>query len=68
MSVKGTNTAVVLKKLQPGTEYDISVSARYRSGLGEPLEGRGTTEGGKFMYVALQLLFLVCSHPLIRPD
>lgn len=68
VSVKGTNTAMVLKKLQPGTEYDISVSARYRSGLGEPLEGRGTTVGGTFMYVALQLLFLVCSHPLIRPD
>lgn len=49
VSVKGTNTAVVLKKLQPGTEYDISVSARYRSGLGEALEGRGTTLGGKFM-------------------
>lgn len=47
--MKGTNTAVVLKKLQPGTEYDISVSARYRSGLGEALEGRGSTLGGKFM-------------------
>ncbi|XP_029705380.1 collagen alpha-1(XII) chain isoform X1 [Takifugu rubripes] len=45
VSVKGTNTAAVLKKLQPGTEYDISVSARYRSGLGEALTGQGTTLG-----------------------
>ncbi|CAG01460.1 unnamed protein product, partial [Tetraodon nigroviridis] len=43
VSVKGTNTAIVLKKLQPGTEYDITVSARYRSGLGEALKGRGAT-------------------------
>lgn len=48
VSVKGTNTAIVLKKLQPGTEYDISVTARYRSGLGEALEGRGATVGGTF--------------------
>lgn len=50
VSVKGANTAVVLKKLQPDTEYDISVSARYRSGLGEALEGRGATLGGKFWF------------------
>lgn len=49
VSVKGTNTAIVLKKLQPGTEYDITVSARYRSGLGEALKGRGATLEGKSM-------------------
>ncbi|XP_073348827.1 collagen alpha-1(XII) chain [Pagrus major] len=43
MSVKGNNMAALLKNLQPGTQYDISVSARYPSGLGDPLEGRGTT-------------------------
>uniref|UniRef100_A0A7N8YF87 Collagen, type XII, alpha 1b n=1 Tax=Mastacembelus armatus TaxID=205130 RepID=A0A7N8YF87_9TELE len=43
MSVKGDNTAALLKNLEPGTEYDISVSARYSSGLGDALEGRGTT-------------------------
>ncbi|XP_049446985.1 collagen alpha-1(XII) chain isoform X1 [Epinephelus fuscoguttatus] len=43
VSVKGVNRETLLKNLQPGTQYDISVSARYRSGLGDPLEGRGTT-------------------------
>ncbi|XP_038582157.1 collagen alpha-1(XII) chain isoform X5 [Micropterus salmoides] len=43
ISVKGDNTAALLKNLQPGTQYDISISARYPSGLGDALEGRGTT-------------------------
>lgn len=53
VSVKGSNTAVVLKKLQPGTDYDVSVSARYRSGLGEALEGRGATLAGKSMWARI---------------
>lgn len=47
MSVRGDNTAALLKNLQPGTEYDIWVSARYRSGFGVALQGRGTTLEGK---------------------
>ena len=47
VSVKGENTALVLKNLRPGTEYDVSVRARYPSGLGDPLEGRGTTLDGR---------------------
>lgn len=47
MAVKADNKAALLKNLQPGTQYDILVSARYRSGPGEPLEGRGTTLVGK---------------------
>ncbi|KAI3364626.1 hypothetical protein L3Q82_011406, partial [Scortum barcoo] len=43
ISVKGDNTAALLKNLQPATEYDIFVSARYPSGLGDALEGQGTT-------------------------
>ncbi|XP_041814167.1 collagen alpha-1(XII) chain [Chelmon rostratus] len=43
VSVKGDNTAVLLKNLQPGTQYTIFVSARFPSGLGDPLEGQGTT-------------------------
>uniref|UniRef100_A0A4W6EWK5 Collagen alpha-1(XII) chain n=1 Tax=Lates calcarifer TaxID=8187 RepID=A0A4W6EWK5_LATCA len=41
--VKGDNTATLLKNLQPGTQYDVFVSARYSSGLGDALEGQGTT-------------------------
>ncbi|KAM9552622.1 collagen alpha-1(XII) chain-like isoform 5-T5 [Salvelinus alpinus] len=41
--VKGGNTNTLLKNLQPGTQYDLVVSARYSSGLGDPLEGKGTT-------------------------
>ncbi|CAI5695215.1 unnamed protein product [Oreochromis niloticus] len=43
ISVKGDTTQAVLKNLQPATEYELFVSARYSSGLGEPLLGTGTT-------------------------
>ncbi|KAL0967290.1 hypothetical protein UPYG_G00250360 [Umbra pygmaea] len=43
VSVKGDNTNVLLKNLQPDTKYDLTVRARYTSGLGDPLEGKGTT-------------------------
>lgn len=45
MSVKRRST--VLKNLQSGTEYQISVLARYSSGLGQPLDGTGTTLDGE---------------------
>ncbi|XP_068454822.1 collagen alpha-1(XII) chain [Clinocottus analis] len=41
--VKGDGRTGLLKNLQPGTQYDISVSARYPSGPGDALEGRGST-------------------------
>ncbi|KAF5892201.1 collagen alpha-1(XII) chain-like isoform X3, partial [Clarias magur] len=41
LSVRRAST--MLKNLQSGTEYQISVRARYSSGLGQPLEGTGTT-------------------------
>lgn len=47
ISVKGDTTQAVLKNLQPATEYELFVSARYSSGLGEPLLGTGTTLEGK---------------------
>ncbi|KAM3603497.1 uncharacterized protein V6R79_023588 [Siganus canaliculatus] len=43
LSVKGDARVALLKNLQPGTQYDISVAARYSSGLGDALEGQGTT-------------------------
>ncbi|TKS75342.1 Collagen alpha-1(XII) chain [Collichthys lucidus] len=43
ISVKGDNTAALLKNLKPGTQYDIFITARYSSGLGDPLQGQGTT-------------------------
>ncbi|XP_056248925.1 collagen alpha-1(XII) chain isoform X1 [Seriola aureovittata] len=43
ISVKGDNTQALLKNLKPSTEYELFVSARYSSGLGEPLLGTGTT-------------------------
>uniref|UniRef100_A0A7N5ZTQ2 Collagen alpha-1(XII) chain n=1 Tax=Anabas testudineus TaxID=64144 RepID=A0A7N5ZTQ2_ANATE len=43
ISVKGDTTQAVLKNLQPATEYEIFVSARYSSGVGDPLLGVGTT-------------------------
>ncbi|XP_062324096.1 collagen alpha-1(XII) chain [Osmerus eperlanus] len=46
VTVKGENTATLLKNLRPGTEYELAVSARYASGQGNPLEGQGTTLEG----------------------
>uniref|UniRef100_A0A673I296 Collagen alpha-1(XII) chain n=1 Tax=Sinocyclocheilus rhinocerous TaxID=307959 RepID=A0A673I296_9TELE len=43
VSVKGDTTVTLLKNLQPGTEYQLAVRPRYSSGLGEPLQGTGTT-------------------------
>ncbi|KAM9340955.1 collagen alpha-1(XII) chain [Symphorus nematophorus] len=43
ISVKGDTTQAVLKNLQPATEYELFVTARYSSGLGDPLLGTGTT-------------------------
>uniref|UniRef100_A0A3B5B010 Collagen alpha-1(XII) chain n=1 Tax=Stegastes partitus TaxID=144197 RepID=A0A3B5B010_9TELE len=43
ISVKGDTTQAQLKNLQPATEYELFVSARYSSGLGDPLLGTGTT-------------------------
>lgn len=47
ISVKGDTTQVMLKNLQADTEYELFVSARYPSGLGDPLLGTGTTLEGK---------------------
>uniref|UniRef100_A0A4W4F305 Collagen, type XII, alpha 1a n=1 Tax=Electrophorus electricus TaxID=8005 RepID=A0A4W4F305_ELEEL len=41
--VRGESTATLLRNLQPDTEYQLAVRARYASGLGPPLEGTGTT-------------------------
>ncbi|XP_059208525.1 collagen alpha-1(XII) chain [Centropristis striata] len=43
ISVKGDNTQATLKNLQSATEYELFVTARYSSGLGDPLLGTGTT-------------------------
>ncbi|XP_052009198.1 collagen alpha-1(XII) chain-like isoform X2 [Xyrauchen texanus] len=41
--VKGDTTSAILKNLLSDTEYELFVSARYSSGLGDPILGRGTT-------------------------
>lgn len=45
LSVEETSTK--LKNLQSGTKYQISVRAYYSSGVGQPLEGTGTTLDGE---------------------
>ena len=47
ISVKGEFTQAVLKNLKPATEYELFVTARYSTGLGDPLLGTGTTLEGK---------------------
>ncbi|KAL7862063.1 hypothetical protein SRHO_G00135040 [Serrasalmus rhombeus] len=43
IAVKADSLAAMLKNLLPGTEYELFVSARYPSGLGDPLLGKGNT-------------------------
>uniref|UniRef100_A0AAR2KZ53 Collagen alpha-1(XII) chain n=1 Tax=Pygocentrus nattereri TaxID=42514 RepID=A0AAR2KZ53_PYGNA len=43
IAVKSDSLAAMLKNLLPGTEYELFVSARYPSGLGDPLLGKGNT-------------------------
>uniref|UniRef100_M3ZDJ3 Collagen alpha-1(XII) chain n=1 Tax=Xiphophorus maculatus TaxID=8083 RepID=M3ZDJ3_XIPMA len=43
ISVNGDTTQTMLKNLQPATEYELFVTARYSTGLGDPLLGTGTT-------------------------
>ncbi|KAL0969281.1 hypothetical protein UPYG_G00224980 [Umbra pygmaea] len=43
VAVKGDTTVALLKNLQPDTEYELFVSARYTSGTVDPLLGSGTT-------------------------
>lgn len=47
ITVKGNTTQALLRNLQPATEYELFVSARYTSGVGDPLIGTGTTLEGK---------------------
>lgn len=47
INVKGDTTFALLKNLLPDTDYELFVSARYSSGLGDPLLGTGTTLEGK---------------------
>ncbi|XP_061158183.1 collagen alpha-1(XII) chain-like isoform X19 [Syngnathus typhle] len=43
VTIRGDTTEVLLQNLQPDTEYELFVSARYTSALGDPLLGTGTT-------------------------
>nr|XP_040016906.1 LOW QUALITY PROTEIN: collagen alpha-1(XII) chain [Gasterosteus aculeatus aculeatus] len=43
VSVKGDTKVALLKNLEPGTQYDVAVTAQYSSGPGGALEGRGST-------------------------
>ncbi|KAK1889314.1 Collagen alpha-1(XII) chain [Dissostichus eleginoides] len=71
VAVKGDNRAALLKNLQPGTQYEISVSARYPSGIGDALEGRGTTlEAAKYFtfFTSLSLKTLLRSKICLFTD
>ncbi|XP_054652752.1 collagen alpha-1(XII) chain isoform X3 [Dunckerocampus dactyliophorus] len=43
VSIRGDTTQALLQNLQPDTEYELFVSARYTSATGDPLLGTGTT-------------------------
>lgn len=56
ISVKGDSTTATLKNLLADTEYEIFVSARYSSGLGAPLLGKGTTLEGNLIDICFTVL------------
>ncbi|XP_053142880.1 collagen alpha-1(XII) chain isoform X4 [Hemicordylus capensis] len=43
VTLSGDTTTTVLRDLEPGTRYDLSVTALYASGAGDALSGQGTT-------------------------
>ncbi|XP_061699936.1 collagen alpha-1(XII) chain isoform X2 [Syngnathoides biaculeatus] len=43
VTIRGDTTEALLENLQPETEYELFVSARYTSTLGDPILGTGTT-------------------------
>lgn len=55
ITVKGDTTRAALKNLQPATEYELFVSARYSSGVGDPILGTGTTLEGMGRNITLSL-------------
>ncbi|XP_062981009.1 collagen alpha-1(XII) chain isoform X2 [Elgaria multicarinata webbii] len=42
-TLRGDTTTTVLRDLEPGTRYDLSVTALYASGAGDALSGQGDT-------------------------
>ena len=65
ISVKGDTTVAMLKNLQPATEYELFVSARYSSGVGEPLLGTGTTLEGRGERLLCHVCFEVCVKVIV---
>lgn len=58
-TIPGDNTAVVLDGLTPETRYQVSVSAVYGHGEGQPLNGEETTDS------KLHIISCVCSFVFI---
>lgn len=55
VTLRGNITSTVLKQLDAGTTYSLSVNPLYRSGAGSALNGEGTTLDGK-SYFTTELL------------
>lgn len=47
VTLKGDTTTTILRDLEPGTRYDLTVTALYASGAGDVLSGQGDTLEGK---------------------
>lgn len=66
VTLRGDITTTVLKNLEPGTRYDLSVTALYASGAGDALSGQGDTLEGKNRWISQMLVLMnediVCAH------
>lgn len=50
VTVRGDTTNTVLRRLNQGTRYTLSVTALYASGAGDALLGEGTTLEGNYCH------------------
>lgn len=58
VTVRGHTTSTVLRGLNEGTQYSLSVTALYASGAGDTLHGEGTTLEGNNCHVLWKSLSL----------
>lgn len=67
VTLRGNVSSTVLKELDAGTTYSLSVNALYRSGAGSTLDGEGTTLDGKlyFTIVFFKIINIIFRNVII---
>lgn len=58
VTIRGDTTTTVLRDLEQGTRYALSVTALYASGAGDALPGQGETLEGNYLYILYIIIHL----------